>query len=276
MVRYPSCRPVIGSLAVNALRERLEAPHPLVGTVVTLPDPSLAELTAGAVDFVWIDLEHGALSARDVQPLAIAARAAGAASLVRLPAFDDLALGPALDAGVDGVVAPRVERAEQAERVANRLRYPPAGSRGFAARRASAYGAGGGAAPQPVCMVQVESLAGVENAETIASVDGVDAVVVGSADLALHLGDDPGEPSARMSKAIAAVQRACAAAGTASGVAGPDDPCRLAALAGGRSSVLVLGADVRIYARALRGAVERLHDQPAPSAPEPEEAHVGT
>ena len=260
---------------MKALRRRLEAAHPLAGTVVTLPDPSLAELTASAVDFVWIDLEHGALSARDVQPLAIAACAAGAASLVRLRAFDDLALGPALDSGVDGVVAPRVERAEQVERVVDRLRYPPAGSRGLAARRASAYGAGGAAA-QPVCMVQVESLAGVENAETIAAVDGVDAVVVGSADLALDLGDDPREPSTRVCEAVAAVQRACADAGTASGVAGPDDPGRLAALAGGRSSLLVLGADVRIYARALRGAVERLHDQPAPSAPEPEEAHVGT
>src|SRR3954462_14823150 len=120
MVRCRGFGPVIGSLGgKEGLRDRLteSKPEPLVGTVVTLPDVALAELTAATADFVWIDLEHGALSARDVLPLAVAARAAGAASLVRLRAFDDPALGPALDAGVDGVVVPHVESAEEAEQV---------------------------------------------------------------------------------------------------------------------------------------------------------------
>src|SRR5215210_1002071 len=82
VVRCRDGGPVIGSLAVKGahLRARLAAGDRLAGTAVTLPDVSLAELTASAMDFVWIDLEHGALSARDVQPLAIAARSAGAAS----------------------------------------------------------------------------------------------------------------------------------------------------------------------------------------------------
>ena len=84
----------------------------LVGTVLTLPDVALAELSAGAFDFVWIDLEHGALGSSDVQPLAIAARAAGATSLVRVRDAD--AIGPVLDAGVDGIVVPRVDGADDA------------------------------------------------------------------------------------------------------------------------------------------------------------------
>ena len=249
--------------------------RPLVGTVVSLPDAGLAELTASAADFVWIDLEHGALSGRDVQPLAIAARAGGAASLVRLRAFDDVALGPALDAGVDGVVAPRIERVEQAEQLVERLRYPPHGSRGLAARRASGYE---GAAADPVCVVQLESRAAVEWAEAIARVEGVDALVVGCSDLALDMGEELAQGWPRCRDAVAHVITVCSAAGLASGVAGPDDPDLLLELAGGEASLLVLGADVRIYAQALRRAFARLGDGPAEraSAIRSEEAHVRT
>jgi 2-keto-3-deoxy-L-rhamnonate aldolase RhmA len=246
-----------------------------VGTVVSLPDVALAEITASAVDFVWIDLEHGALSVRDVQPLAIAARAGGAASLVRLRSADDAALGPSLDAGVDGVVVPRVEAADQAAKLVEQLRHPPRGSRGAAARRASRYGPGYASPADPVCLMQIESADGVGRAAAIACVAGVDALVVGCADLALDIGEQCLE-SNRFRAAIRDVQRAAADAGIASGIAGPDDPELLERLAGSLSRVLVLGADVRIYAGALAGAFHRLLDEPAPAAPEREEAHVRT
>ena len=240
------------------------AERPLLGTVISLPDVGLAELSSAAVDFVWIDLEHGALSGRDVQPLAIAARSAGAAALVRLRAFDDVGLGPALDAGVDGVVAPRVETPDEAERLVERLRYPPRGSRGLAARRASGYR---GSAPEPVCFIQLESRAAVARAEAIARVDGVDALVVGCSDLAVDMGEELAQGWPRCRDAIARVSAACSEAGIASGVAGPDDPDLLVELAGGGAGVLVLGADVRIFARALRGAFARLGDEPTSRHP---------
>jgi len=259
------------------IRRRLVAGDPLIGTVVSLPDVVLAELTASAVQFVWIDLEHGALSARDVAPLAIAAGAAGAASLARVGGPEDPALGRALDAGVDGLVLPRVASRSEAELAVERLRYPPRGTRGMAARRGSGYsGESGCAGAEPVCMVQIESVPAVDEAEAIAEVDGVDALVVGCADLALDMGEDltGGAPGIR--DAIGHVQRACSAAGIASGIAGPDDPELLAELAGERSTVQVLGADVRIYARALGDAFCHLHGEAAHDAPEPEGTHVGT
>jgi 4-hydroxy-2-oxoheptanedioate aldolase len=275
-VRCSTSRPVIGSLVVEGtdFRRRIASGEPLLGTVTTVPDVVLAELTASAVEFVWIDLEHGALGAADVAPLAIAARAGGATSLVRLLRGDDAALGPALDAGVDGVVAPRVETAAEAEGLVEQLRHPPRGSRGVAARRGSAYGRDGASTPEPLCFVQIESPQGLAAAAEIAAVDGVDALVVGCADLALRLGDSAVH-SDRMRTAVASVQRAAELAGIASGVAGPDDPELLARLAGGRSNVLVLAADVRLYARALHAGFDRLRADLAPRPPRPEEAHVG-
>jgi 2-keto-3-deoxy-L-rhamnonate aldolase RhmA len=260
----------------SGLRSRLSASEWLVGTVVTLPDVALAELSAGAFDFVWIDLEHGALGCADVQALAIAARAAGAASLVRVRDANDGAIGPVLDAGVDGIVVPRVDGADEAERVLQRMAYPPRGSRGFAARRASDYGRRTGMRPPPVCMVQVESAAAVDAAEAIAEVSGVDALVVGCADLALSLGGDVGLRSPGFRDAVTRVQDAAEAAGVASGIAGPDDPALLAELAGGRSTALVLAADVRIYARALDTGAQTLRRELALRAPEQEESHVST
>jgi 2-keto-3-deoxy-L-rhamnonate aldolase RhmA len=232
----------------------------LLGTVLTLPGVALAELLAEPLDFVWIDLEHGALDAGDVAPLAVASRAAGCAALVRLASSDRV---PAiLDAGADGVVAPRVESTAEARHLVDRLRHPPRGSRGFAARRASGYGRDGAAArssaADPLLFAQIESMAGVEAAEEIAAVDGVDALVVGCADLALAL-DGALEPaSPRVREAIVHVQDAAEAAGIASGVAGPDDPGLLHELADDRSTLLVCAADVRIYARAVDDLVERL------------------
>jgi 4-hydroxy-2-oxoheptanedioate aldolase len=258
----------------SLLRSRMVAHELCLGTVVTLPDVGLAELTASALHFVWIDLEHGALGAADVQPLAIAARAAGAASLVRVSAGGHAAIGAALDAGVDGIVVPHVDSPAEAARIVERMYHPPHGLRGSATRRASAYGRAAEAGERPVCMIQVESAAALDEADAIAAVEGVDALVVGCADLALALGVEP--RSDRFREAVAEVQLAAAGAGIASGVAGPRDPALLAELAGGRSTVLVLAADVRIYARALDTGMSELRRELALRAPDQEESHVGT
>jgi 2-keto-3-deoxy-L-rhamnonate aldolase RhmA len=239
--------------ATTQFADRLRRRDSLVGTVLTLPSVLLAELVAEPLDFVWIDLEHGALDARDVPSLAVAARAAGAAAFARLPSVDAAALAAVLDSGVDGVVAPRVESAAQARRLVERLRHPPRGSRGAAARRAQGYGRAA-AAHDPLCLVQIESPAGVAAAGEIAAVEGVDALVVGVADLALTLGFPPGD-------AVAEVQRAAAASDIASGIAGPDKAELLAELAGEHSTLLVCSADVRLAARAVDGAVAALRAQ---------------
>lgn len=255
---------------------RLSSREPVFGTVVTVPSIALAELVAEAVDFVWIDLEHGALGVADVQPLAVACRAAGAGALVRLPSADASGIGTILDAGADGVVAPRVESADCAARLVERLRYPPRGSRGVAARRGSGYGRHGSRGADPLCLVQIESPLGVEAASEIAAVDGVDALVIGCADLSHSLGESGRLASGIVTDAVERVQFAAAAAGIPSGIAGPDDPALLVELAAGRSTVFVLSADVRMYARAVDSNIAALRRAQAARAPEPLDAHVGS
>jgi 4-hydroxy-2-oxoheptanedioate aldolase len=246
----------------DALAPRIRSHQPLLGTVLSAPDAALAELVCERLDFVWIDLEHGQLGPREAQIMAIAARAAGCAALVRLPHPDSDLLPALLDAGIDGVVAPRLEDAGTARRLVERLRYPPWGTRGTAPRRANSYGR----VPVPAasngtglaCVVQIETAAAVENAPEIAAVEGVDAVVVGCSDLSLDLGA-PGElESTPLRAAVRQVQRAAAGAGIASGIAAHGPAAALARLLAGRSTIVVYGSDVRIYARAVDDAVAGL------------------
>lgn len=226
----------------------------VLGTVVASPDPALAELLAEHFDFLWIDLEHSALTVRDVQALAIAARAARCAALVRPPTADATVLGALLDAGVDGVVAPRVEDSAVAARLASALRYPPDGSRGFAHRRASGYGQRRAAGEPPLCLLQIESRIAVERVDALASVPGIDGLVVGPNDLALDLGVAPDLGSAELQPALRAVEAAARSAGIVSGVAAGGRPEAVVESLGATSTLLAYSADVRLYADAAASA----------------------
>ena len=88
-------------------------------------------------------------------------------------------------------------------------------------------------------------------AARIAAVEGVDALVVGCADLAAETGESLAAGAPRVRDAITRVRDATEAAGVSFGLAGPVDPDLLSELADVPPDIAVLGADVRIYARAL-------------------------
>ncbi|MCW2951323.1 MAG: 2-keto-3-deoxy-L-rhamnonate aldolase [Conexibacter sp.] len=243
-----------------SFRERVVARERLLGTVIACPDLALAELAASRLDFLWIDLEHSPLTVRDVLGLSIAARAGGAATLVRLARADSEVLTALLDAGVDGVIAPRVESAAVARELAAAVRYPPDGTRGFAQRRASAFGLdrpaprARPALEPPLCFVQIESRRAVEAADAIAATAGVDGLIVGPADLAGDLGIAQELSDDRLRAAMASVQRAARAAGIVSGLAAGGAPDDVAALLGEDMTLLAYSADVRLYADAMARA----------------------
>jgi 4-hydroxy-2-oxoheptanedioate aldolase len=214
-----------------------------VGTVLSLPGAALAELVARHFDAVWIDLEHGALGAAEMQDAIVGIQASGAAALVRMPPACSLA--PALDAGADGVVVPRVESARVAVAAVARLRLPPAGRRGYGPRRLAVR-----PAPEPpACVIQVESPAGVGAAAEIAAVPGVGALVVGCADLSFELGEPLAFDTPAMAAALGAVQRAAREAGVLFGVAGlPAERVPPGA------ELVITGCDVRIFDAALAAA----------------------
>ena len=140
---------------------------------------------------IYVDLQHGSASVADAAQLCQAARALGLAALVRVPLQESTLISRVLDNGACGVLLPDIETADQAARAVQQALFPPAGRR-------SQGGARGFAAPQSPAFVgaMIESTAAGVNAAAIAAVPGVDALVIGAADLAASLDrtgafDDP-------------------------------------------------------------------------------------
>lgn len=227
-----------------------------IGTVVSLPGALLGELVGRHFDVVWVDLEHGALGPCEMQDAVIGIQASGADALVRIPRGHSFA--PALDAAADGIVVPCVESGAQAEEAVARLRLPPAGVRGYGPRRLALRPE---LAP-PACVAQIESEAGVCAAREIAAA-GVDAVVVGCADLSYALGAPLQFDAPELRTALDAVEAAARAAGVRFGVAGlPADRVPPGA------DVVIAGCDVRIIDAALAAAAAAARQEeelPCPS-----------
>jgi 4-hydroxy-2-oxoheptanedioate aldolase len=237
----------------ESLTSAVKGGRRLAGTVLTLPGVTAAELLAEPFDLVWVDLEHGALGALDAQEMIIGAQAAGTYALVRLPSDARGLMTAMLDAGADGVVLADVANPRTAEAAAARVAHPPDGTRGWGPRRLGLRHRGTGRRPpRPSLWVQIESAEGVEHVEQIAAVPGVDALVVGTADLSFSLGAPLDTHAPDLLRAVDQVRRAAHVAGVAFGVAGALDAAPPAAYAG--ASILVHSTDARLCAGAVDDA----------------------
>jgi 4-hydroxy-2-oxoheptanedioate aldolase len=208
----------------------LRSRRPLRALFNGLASPALVEMSAYAgFDFTILDNEHGGADLGTTEHMLRAARAAGIPAIVRCFEAD---VARVLDLGAGGVQVPMVETAEQAARIARRVRYPlpggAGGTRGSAfSTRAAGFGAFGGADHTRrsneglVFVAMVETPEGVANAAAIAAVDGVDAVFVGPNDLAHTMGHEHRWTDPPVLAAIEGVLRRVANAGKAAGVLAP-------------------------------------------------------
>jgi 2-keto-3-deoxy-L-rhamnonate aldolase RhmA len=175
---------------------RLRAGEPVVGHWLSVGHPTVAEVVARDADFAVVDTEHAPTDLADVPNVVRAIETAGdgtTAPLARVADNDPVRIKRVLDTGVSGVFVPMVESAEEARNAVEAVRYPPEGVRGIAGSRANDYGRDlaeqvESGTHDPVTVLQVESERAVANAAEIAAVDGVDALLVGPADLSGSLG----------------------------------------------------------------------------------------
>lgn len=178
---------------MNKFKERLCRGDRLLGTMLTLPSPAVAEILADTgFDWLFIDGEHGPFETADIQA-ALQAVGEQVACVVRVPAASEVPIKKALDLGAVGIIAPQVNTAEQAQQVVQWSRYAPDGTRGVGLARAHGYGMRFDeyiktANEQVAVIVQAEHAQAVENIEAIVKVPGIDAVLIGPYDLSASLG----------------------------------------------------------------------------------------
>jgi 4-hydroxy-2-oxoheptanedioate aldolase len=191
---------------------------------VNIPDAYANAVFAGAGwDSITLDAQHGLFDERALMDTLHALSGKTPRRLVRVAWNEPALVGKALDFGADGVIVPLINSVEEARRLAEAARYPPAGKRSFGPGLA-AIRAGG--VPYETLVDDIEIWAMIETAEAleavrgIAEVPGIDGLFVGPNDLALSLGLPPGsnreEP--RMIQAFEAIVAAASGAGKMSGI----------------------------------------------------------
>jgi len=181
----------------NALKQRLRSGGRALGCWTVLGSPPVIELLAYCnFDYLLLDQEHGfGEPSALLNSLQAMAATPACTAVVRVPSNDINYLKRVLDAGVEGVMVPNIETAEDAHAVVMACRYPPAGRRGTAlgSARASDYGINAAkyrraAADELLIVCQIESPKGVDNIEAIAAVEGVDVLFIGPYDLSGTVG----------------------------------------------------------------------------------------
>ncbi|WP_328609186.1 aldolase/citrate lyase family protein [Amycolatopsis sp. NBC_00345] len=180
---------------------------------------------------VMVDLEHSTMSVDTAAELCRTAALAGLMDFVRVPEREYGMIGRLLDGGANGIIAPRIETAEQARDVARACRFPPRGQRSQTAMTPQS-----GMRPVParelnrdldarvVVQILVETPAGVAHAAEIAAVEGVDLIAFGANDFTAELGVPGQYRDPRVPDAVATLAEACRRHGKLLMVGGIGDP----------------------------------------------------
>lgn len=182
---------------------------------------------AAGYEWLFLDLEHGTQSEDLAGQIALTAMALGVTPVARVGTDQFYQAARLLDAGVQGIVFPHVDDADRARQAALATKYPPLGARSLTSPLAQAEYASAGDPEsmaalnrETLTIVMIETRQALDNAEAIARADGVDALLIGTNDLAADLGIAGRLGDDRIAAAYETVGRACRAAGKFFGMGG--------------------------------------------------------
>jgi 2-keto-3-deoxy-L-rhamnonate aldolase RhmA len=260
----------------NSARDRLLEGKLSLGLAIKLArGVEIAKVmkTAG-YDWLFIDLEHGAMSIETASQIAITALDVGIAPLVRVPKGEFALATRLLDTGAMGIVMPHVDSAAEAREVVQRLKYFPMGRRSVAS-----------VMPQfdfkPVkiadlvetinrtslVVVMIESPEAVADADAIAAVEGVDVLLIGVGDLSNELGLPGGAGDPRVLEAVKKVAAASKAHGKWFGFGGVGDAKVAASFIAEGARFILAGADAPMLIDAASKKAAALRANLDPAAP---------
>ncbi len=213
----------------NIAREQLEQGNLSLGVGIrTTRSVEIAKMMATTgFDWLFLDMEHGTMSLDACGQISVAALDAGIAPIARVPNGAYSIATRALDNGTMGIVMPHVDTAAEAREVVSKLKYPPVGHRSvggwgphYQLQKLPTGEAVKALNAANLTVVMLETPAAIANAAEIASVPGVDVLLIGSNDLCAEMGI-PGEfGHDRLAEAYGTMIAACRQHGKFPGMAG--------------------------------------------------------
>lgn len=245
-------------MPINSFKQRLRSGDAQIGLWLGLADAYCAELVANAgFDWLLIDGEHAPNDLRGMLAQLQAVAPYPSQAVIRPVIGDTALIKQVLDLGAQTLLVPMVESAEQARQLVKAVHYPPNGVRGVgsALARASRWNSIPGyldhADEQMCLLVQIENKEGLANLDEILSVEGVDGVFIGPADLSAALGHrgNPAHPDVQtiIEDAIVRIGKA----GKAAGILSADEKLARRYIELGAAFVAV-GVDTTVLMRGLQ------------------------
>src|ERR1700704_5365581 len=181
----------------NTAKLKLMQGKQLVGGTVSSPDPNIyCAMANSGFDYTWIEMQHSPLTYEDVAKMIYACRGSSAMPFIRVPDATESDIQKATDIGAMGIIVPTVDTVEKAQAAVKWTKYPPEGRR---SQGNGQYGPLYGtdyrqtANDNMVVVIMIETPIGVENAEKIASIPGIDVIFAASTDLGNFSGHRQGE-----------------------------------------------------------------------------------
>ncbi|MEE2659760.1 MAG: aldolase/citrate lyase family protein [Candidatus Latescibacterota bacterium] len=169
----------------GTLKEKFRRDEPTYGMWVTLESPTITEIaTRMGFDWIVIDAEHGYLDMKNVMEHIRVANLSATPIMVRISEIQKGLIKRIMDVGADGIVVPHVRHAEELAEAVSYAKYPPEGTRGIGAERATRWGEGieqcvPRANENSIVVAMMETAEAGDSIDEILDVPGVDAMFFG-------------------------------------------------------------------------------------------------
>lgn len=245
----------------NRFRTRLSLGETLYGFSMDFQSPGMIEWLAPGWDYIWLDKQHGAYSYDGLLSCVRTAAMMNIDVVLRAPGHEFGLLGPLADMGPAALMIPMVNTADDARKIVESLRFPPLGHRSYwSTHMVSRSGSHYYDQADPMIIAQIETRQGLENAESIIAVEGIDCLMMGPSDLCLDMGFRLGQ-NRRNNPQLAAAARRIAAAAAAAGklsmyIASDPDEIRELKIMG--TGLIVYGSDSSFAAQSASRALEQI------------------
>ena len=214
-------------MRINTVKQALKEGKLQLGTNFgALRSSEIPKLFAAA-GFRWafIDTEHGNFDLETVHDVCRVSQLVGLCPVVRVADLQYPLVARSLDCGAQGIIFPRMEDPKLLETAISWTQFPPDGIRGYGLQPSQVdY------EPLPfneviahlnaniLTVLQIESKRAVEARDEILSVPGIDAVLIGPADLSISMGIPGQFQHPDLIEAIELIRETCEKKGVAPGI----------------------------------------------------------
>ena len=249
----------------NPAKEKYQKHEPIMTAMMRFSSPALAEIMVRAgAESVCIDNELYPFTDEEIVNICRVVRGLGAECVMRLGEKSLNAIYRAMDMGLDGVLLPNVETAEEAQMIVDAVKYPPVGRRGCCPiTRGADYGVG--VSPHEyyekinevtTVGIMIESKKGYENLDEIMAVKGIDYFTIGPSDFSGSFGK-PGQAATdpEIKAAMADAQARMMNAGYTVGSIAYTPEQTKAAVSSGKT-FLNVGSDLQMLTKSFREHID--------------------